>query len=252
MSKTIIATNDTIRTIVDGQIKSLGLQADLNHIDVSGVTNMAHLFSSRRLVERAPHSRRVSCVGSKFNGDISRWDVCNVENMSRMFYQSYFNGDISRWDVSSVANMASMFEHSDFNGEISRWDISDVVKCDNALNNRWTSQSKHIGKIHFLCKAENSSLTLHPDAESAWDEHAPLAYGLGLSGPELGKAVWTSYQAQAAQAETLWNKHAVIPLSMGLRGIELGNAVWNSYQASMTHQAPQNVTQDLEDFDFSM
>lgn len=249
MSKTIIATNDTIRTIVDGQIKFLGLQADLNHIDVSGVTNMTHLFSARRLVGYAPHSRAVSCVGSKFNGDISRWDVSNVENMSRMFYQSRFNGDISHWDMSNVANMASMFEHSHFNGDISRWDISDVVKCDNALNNRWTSQSKRIGKIHFLCKAEDSSLTLHPDAEAAWDEHAPLAYGLGLSGNELGRAVWTSYQAQAAQAETLWNKHAVIPLSMGLRGIELGNAVWDFYQASLNQAQP---VEDLDSFDFTM
>jgi surface protein len=33
--------------------------------------------------------------GSKFNGDISKWDVSNVKNMGGMFYMSIFNGDIS-------------------------------------------------------------------------------------------------------------------------------------------------------------
>jgi surface protein len=32
---------------------------------------------------------------SKFNRDISQWDVSNVTNMNAMFYNSKFNGDIS-------------------------------------------------------------------------------------------------------------------------------------------------------------
>jgi surface protein len=38
---------------------------------------------------------------SQFNGDISDWDVSNVQDMSYMFPDSQFNGDISRWNVSS-------------------------------------------------------------------------------------------------------------------------------------------------------
>ena len=38
---------------------------------------------------------------SKFNGDISGWDVSRVENMSAMFNDSKFNKNISKWDVSS-------------------------------------------------------------------------------------------------------------------------------------------------------
>jgi len=34
---------------------------------------------------------------SKFNGDISNWDVSKVTSMSNMFYKSQFNGDISKW-----------------------------------------------------------------------------------------------------------------------------------------------------------
>jgi len=34
-------------------------------------------------------------LNSKFNGDISDWDVSSVTDMSFMFYNSKFNGDIS-------------------------------------------------------------------------------------------------------------------------------------------------------------
>jgi surface protein len=38
---------------------------------------------------------------SKFNGDISNWDVSNVTDMDYMFVESKFNGDISNWGLSS-------------------------------------------------------------------------------------------------------------------------------------------------------
>jgi len=36
---------------------------------------------------------------SKFNGDISKWDVGNVRDMTDMFCDSLFNGDISKWNI---------------------------------------------------------------------------------------------------------------------------------------------------------
>ena len=42
---TIKAKNDTIKKIVRSEIKRLGNEADLNHINVSGVTNMEFLFN---------------------------------------------------------------------------------------------------------------------------------------------------------------------------------------------------------------
>ena len=68
MEKTIIATNETIKEIVKSEIERLGNNADLNHIDVSQVTDMSYLFN-----------------GSCFNGDISNWDVSNVTDMEGMF-----------------------------------------------------------------------------------------------------------------------------------------------------------------------
>ena len=109
MAKTIIATNETIKEIVKSEIKRLGNNADLNHIDVSQVTDMSHLFEE-----------------SEFDGDISKWDVSNVTNMECMFDSSDFNGDISNWNVSNVTNMEYMFYSSFFDGDISKWHVSSV------------------------------------------------------------------------------------------------------------------------------
>ena len=105
----LIANDDNIQKLVESEIRRLGLNADLNHIDVSRVTSMTRLFDR-----------------SNFNGDISKWNVSSVENMGSMFYGSMFNGDISKWDVSNVINMWEMFSFSKFNGDISKWNISKV------------------------------------------------------------------------------------------------------------------------------
>ena len=105
-------TNDELKELVDKLIEERGNEADLNDIDTSEITDMSHIF-----------------YYSKFNGDISEWDVSNVKNMETMFGCSKFtgeNGDISSWDVSNVKNMVCMFYKSSFNGDISKWDTSNV------------------------------------------------------------------------------------------------------------------------------
>lgn len=54
---------------------------------------------------------------SKFDGDISNWDVSAVKNMQEMFFRSKFSGDLSEWDVSNVVNMRGMFEGSQVKDE---------------------------------------------------------------------------------------------------------------------------------------
>jgi surface protein len=47
--------------------------------------------------------------GSKFNTDISEWNVSNVEDMQYMFYESDFNRDISNWKINKNAIISCMF-----------------------------------------------------------------------------------------------------------------------------------------------
>src|SRR5574344_2104428 len=104
------ANNKNIKQIVMDGINNYGPNADLNYIDTSEVTNMRCVFSDIK----------------NFNGDISRWDVSNVRDMSFIFSCSIFNGDISEWDTHNVIYMKWMFACSRFNNDISLWNISNV------------------------------------------------------------------------------------------------------------------------------
>jgi len=237
MNQKIIATDDTIEDVVRKEIERLGLNADLNHIDVSQVTDMMGLFGRfNNITFNGDISQwdvsNVKCMEgmfemSEFQGDISKWNVSQVEDMRDMFNQSEFNGDISKWDVSNVKNMRYMFSSSKFNGDLSTWSIDGLdngydymtgtmpgnTALDHALDNCPAAQSERFGQFHFACKAvseENSNpdfgqpaIALHPDAEAAWQEHAPFAKAMGIEGAELGKAVHHSYQASMSQAQPL-------------------------------------------------
>ena len=93
-----------LKELVKKLIKERGLEADLNDIDTSEITDMEKLF-----------------YASKFNGDISEWDVSNVENMYKMFTRSKFNGDISSWNVSKVEKNFAMFRFSPLEKNPPKW-----------------------------------------------------------------------------------------------------------------------------------
>jgi surface protein len=130
-----------------------------------------------------------------FNGDISLWNVSNVTDMTRMFYEcKNFNCDLSEWDVKKVENMTYMFVNCKnfegnglkyrktnnlinttgtfkgcikFNEDISRWDMSEVssvtemfYNCENFDKNisDWDLKSvKEFKGVFFKC------LKLNPD-----------------------------------------------------------------------------------------
>ena len=57
-------TKEELKKIIEDRISKEGSNCNLNDIDTSLITDMSYLF-----------------FDSKFNGDISNWDVSNVKDM---------------------------------------------------------------------------------------------------------------------------------------------------------------------------
>jgi len=73
-----------------------GHDVALNWLDVSAVTDMSSLFSDKHM-------------NNHFDGNISLWDVSNVEDMTDMFSGSDFMGNISKWKIARKCDITNMF-----------------------------------------------------------------------------------------------------------------------------------------------
>ena len=110
-------TREELGDLLDQLLEERGLEADLNDIDVSNITDMSGLFSF-----------------TEFNGDISKWDVSNVTSMKVIFYwcKKFEGKGLENWNVSNVTNMYGMFYScKKLDCDLSNWDVSNVTKYDN-------------------------------------------------------------------------------------------------------------------------
>ena len=103
------------REELDNLIKS---KSNIRDIDVSYITDMGNLFSNVNFNDWKDQSL---C-------DITNWNVGNVRNMSRMFYNAKtFNQPIKGWNVGNVKDMSWMFYNAKtFNQPIEGWNVSNV------------------------------------------------------------------------------------------------------------------------------
>ena len=86
---------DELIDIVDKLLEERGINADLNDVDVSKITDFGRLFYKNTKIK---------------NINISDWNVSNAIYMDEMFSGCYhFNSDISKWDVSNVKTFSNMF-----------------------------------------------------------------------------------------------------------------------------------------------
>ena len=76
----VVNNKKELKSLIIQRIREQGLNCNLNDIDVSRVTDMSELFMS-----------------SKFNGDISEWNVSNVKNTFGIFDDSPIEGNELGW-----------------------------------------------------------------------------------------------------------------------------------------------------------
>ncbi len=107
------ATKDELRSLIEKELYYQGIDADLNFIDTSLITDMSNLFNSLDIR----------------NIKIDKWDVSKVRNMSGMFSNCWkFSCDLSSWNVSNVTDTSQMFYMCEnFNCDLSGWYISNKV-----------------------------------------------------------------------------------------------------------------------------
>jgi surface protein len=102
--------------------------ADLTCVCTSLVTDMSELFKGKTWENP-----------SRFNQDISSWDVSKVKDMSFMFYQALnFNQPIGNWDVGNVEVMRGMFSFTiRFNQPIGNWNVGNVKNMKEMFHGAW-------------------------------------------------------------------------------------------------------------------
>ena len=157
-------TKEELRSIIEQELERQGPDADLNHIDVSNITNMSSLFyglwhiGNIKIdewdVSNVENMSNMFFECAKFTGrstspdgvtcDLSNWDVSNVTNMFEMFCScKNFESDLSKWNVAKVKDMTGMFQDCKrFESDLSRWDVSSI-EYNNSIFNGCTRMRKN-------------------------------------------------------------------------------------------------------------
>lgn len=167
MKSTIIARDkEHLKSLIHEAIASNGSKCDLNHLDVSRVTNMHSLFAY-----------------SLFNGLIDQWDVSNVLNMSYMFESSAFEGDVSNWNVTQCRDFFFMFESTSFRGNLSQWLINPDIKISQLFDDSCAHEFKVPNVYHWILAVKTPEI--FKTCPQRWQDHfhsfAPLTQSMDLS-----------------------------------------------------------------------
>ena len=146
---------------------------DINHWNVSNVTNMSKMFSHASSFNQDLGDWNVSKVtdmrfmfnnATAFNQDLGDWNVSNMEDMHLMFFNAYsFNQDISSWNVSNVIDMDSMLDNSD----LSTYHYEELLIAWNELDLQKNVEFGAAGK-QYRTRARAAHDSLTSDTRHNW------------------------------------------------------------------------------------
>ena len=213
----IIATDKNhLEVLIYDAMQEHGSACDLNHIDVSRITDMSDLFVNT-LFAGSIDQWDVSNVidmenmffNSRFNGYIGGWNVSNVKSMNGMFLSAPFNSSVEHWDVSNVQDMNAMFHGTKFQQDVSKWNVSKVLDFNNIFSD--SPFKGNISQWSIDCKAKTYKVFDMHRADS-FDSPSVFHWLAALSGPRFKPA---------------WQKHfdAVAPIAQGIASSPLETAI---------------------------
>lgn len=109
-----------LKALIRQELENQGPDADLNHIDVSEITNMSWLF----------------CCLDVRDIKIDSWNVSNVQTMESMFNgcDRFTGAGLDNWDTNNVAIMTNMFRDCNAIVKLPRW-YTDFVDLDHNSGN---------------------------------------------------------------------------------------------------------------------
>ena len=189
---------------------------------------------------------------TKFNGDISNWDVSRVNTFDGMFNNAQkFNQNIGNWNVSNVINMSAMFQNAIlFNQNIGNWNVANVTNM-NAMFNNANVFARDISGWNVGNVTTMSSMFQNADA-----------FNLDISGWDVSKVTNMSSMFYANnvfnQDVSNWDVSSVTNMSGMFRQMPLFNAPlnWGTKTGNVTNmqdmfrESPL-FNQDIDGWDVS-
>lgn len=184
--------------------------------DLSMVTSMKNAY--------------LSC--SEFNGDLSSWNVSNINDFTSMFQSSGFNGNVSTWDLSEAENLFNMFYSTSFNQDISSWNVSNVENMNAVFKNNYSFNQDisgwDVSNVSTMSQMFKNNSSFNQDL-STWD----------VSNVESMVEMFMSC-SKFDQDLSSWNIENVIYMTDMFRYVTLSQTNYDNLLMSWAAQSPQD------------
>ena len=142
---TLPPTITSLRKMFENGYSFTGELFDFSGWDTTNVTNMSNMFSSCWNINvdvSSFNTTNVTDMTAMFsscyliNPDTSNWSVGNVTSMEGMFAATKFNRDLSGWDMRKVTQTQLMFSDCrEFNSPLDNWDLASVTDVHSMFQN---------------------------------------------------------------------------------------------------------------------